>query len=297
MLATNVIASRGFHGQAGVVSKNILRLPWLALQRARGSEAAPSPNGGQSCCGFGVILSLLRSLALVCWPRTASRARNRCQTASRIKASQLPTTMPVQGIDVSYWQGDIDWDTGARSRRAFHLTSRRPKAATISIRNSSTTGTRPSRPASRAAPIISSIGAARPNEQALWFMLNVPPDRDALPPVLDLEWNSRSKTCPAPCVARDRARQDQDHARRDGGAYRQAADHLHRPEISPRGARRRVHQLSFLAALGRRRAGRQIPGRATGRSGSSPPPAACPASPARSTATASTARAPIGTAC
>ena len=28
-------------------------------------------------------------------------------------------------------------------------------------------------------------------------MLNVPPDTDALPPVLDLEWNSHSKTCPA----------------------------------------------------------------------------------------------------
>ncbi len=27
-------------------------------------------------------------------------------------------------------------------------------------------------------------------------MLNVPPDADALPPVLDVEWNSHSKTCP-----------------------------------------------------------------------------------------------------
>jgi GH25 family lysozyme M1 (1,4-beta-N-acetylmuramidase) len=34
------------------------------------------------------------------------------------------------------------------------------------------------------------------DEQALWFMLNVPPDPNALPPVLDLEWNSASKTCP-----------------------------------------------------------------------------------------------------
>ncbi|MCJ7787338.1 MAG: glycoside hydrolase, partial [Methyloceanibacter sp.] len=34
------------------------------------------------------------------------------------------------------------------------------------------------------------------NEQALWFMLNVPVDPDALPPVLDVEWNSHSATCP-----------------------------------------------------------------------------------------------------
>ena len=44
------------------------------------------------------------------------------------------------------------------------------------------------------------------NEQALWFMLNVPPDSDALPPVLDVEWNSRSKTCPGK-VDRDTALQ------------------------------------------------------------------------------------------
>ena len=33
-------------------------------------------------------------------------------------------------------------------------------------------------------------------------MLNVPPDPDALPPVLDVEWNSHSKTCPGH-VSRD----------------------------------------------------------------------------------------------
>ena len=33
-------------------------------------------------------------------------------------------------------------------------------------------------------------------EQAAWFRYNVPNDRDALPPVLDLEWNAQSRTCP-----------------------------------------------------------------------------------------------------
>jgi len=42
------------------------------------------------------------------------------------------------------------------------------------------------------------------HEQALWFMLNVPPDADALPPVLDVEWNSASKTC-AKTIPRDKA--------------------------------------------------------------------------------------------
>ena len=34
------------------------------------------------------------------------------------------------------------------------------------------------------------------HEQALWFILNVPNDPDALPPVLDLEWNGHSRSCP-----------------------------------------------------------------------------------------------------
>ena len=34
------------------------------------------------------------------------------------------------------------------------------------------------------------------SEQADWFVRNVPRDPDALPPVLDLEWHTHSKTCP-----------------------------------------------------------------------------------------------------
>jgi lysozyme len=34
------------------------------------------------------------------------------------------------------------------------------------------------------------------DQQALFFMVNVPNDHDALPPVLDLEWNPDSPSCP-----------------------------------------------------------------------------------------------------
>ena len=33
-------------------------------------------------------------------------------------------------------------------------------------------------------------------EQAQWFIDNVPVDPEALPPVLDIEWNAHSTTCP-----------------------------------------------------------------------------------------------------
>ena len=33
-------------------------------------------------------------------------------------------------------------------------------------------------------------------EQAAWFLANVPNDPAALPPVLDVEWNEQSRSCP-----------------------------------------------------------------------------------------------------
>ncbi|MFN3672960.1 MAG: GH25 family lysozyme, partial [Bosea sp. (in: a-proteobacteria)] len=34
------------------------------------------------------------------------------------------------------------------------------------------------------------------HEQAVWFKQHIPNDPDALPPVLDVEWNGHSRTCP-----------------------------------------------------------------------------------------------------
>jgi lysozyme len=103
--------------------------------------------------------------------------------------------MPVQGIDVSAWQGDIDWERVRTAGTQFvyikateggdHLD---PKfldnwygAKRAGIPRGAYHFVYWCRPAS---------------EQALWFMLNVPQDAEALPPVLDVEWNGHSKTCP-----------------------------------------------------------------------------------------------------
>ncbi len=110
-------------------------------------------------------------------------------------------SMPVQGIDISKYQGDIDWnrvrDAGIRfaymkvSEGGDHVDSRfyaNWEAA-------------------------SEAGVARgvyhfmywcrtAAEQAVWFSHAVPQDRTQLPPVLDLEWNNDSVTCPKR-VARD----------------------------------------------------------------------------------------------
>jgi lysozyme len=111
--------------------------------------------------------------------------------------------MPVQGIDVSYWQGNVDWqkvgDAGVRfayikaTEGGDHLDPkfrdnwRAAKQAGI---------------ARGAYHVMYWCRVAK--EQASWFMSNVPKDSGALPPVLDVEWNGYSKTCPHH-IARDDA--------------------------------------------------------------------------------------------
>jgi lysozyme len=111
--------------------------------------------------------------------------------------------MPVQGIDVSYWQGDIDWqkvgDAGVRFAY-IKATEGGDRLDPKFIDN-----WHAAKKAGIARGAYHFMYWCRPaKEQALWFMLNVPEDDDSLPPVLDVEWNSHSKTCPQR-IARDTA--------------------------------------------------------------------------------------------
>ncbi|HEX2446909.1 MAG TPA: GH25 family lysozyme [Methyloceanibacter sp.] len=104
-------------------------------------------------------------------------------------------TMPIQGIDVSYWQGDIDW-TAAREA-GVHFAFIKATEGGDHLDPKFLDNWNAAKRAGIARGAYHFIYWCRPaNEQALWFMLNVPADSDALPPVLDLEWNSHSKTCP-----------------------------------------------------------------------------------------------------
>lgn len=100
----------------------------------------------------------------------------------------------VHGIDISRWQGDIDWSRVRGSGISFvymksteggdHLDPnfRRYWRETAAAR------------IPRGAYhyyYFCRTGA----EQAAWFIRNVPRERGSLPPVLDIEW-THSKTCP-----------------------------------------------------------------------------------------------------
>jgi lysozyme len=111
-----------------------------------------------------------------------------------------PNAYPVHGVDVSKYQGDINWRTlksrgvsfafikategGDHVDEAFKKYWRGAKRAGIP----------------RGAYHFYYF-CTTAHKQAVWFINNVPRDSTALPPVLDAEWNHGSKTCkkkPAP---------------------------------------------------------------------------------------------------
>lgn len=115
-----------------------------------------------------------------------------------------PHRHKVHGIDVSKWNGNIDWQKVRSSDVSFafikategkdRADSRFPeywqgaKAAGIAY-----------------APYHFYYFCSTPDQQADWFIQNVPREAVMMPPVLDAEWNGDSKTCttrPAPDVVR-----------------------------------------------------------------------------------------------
>ncbi len=105
-----------------------------------------------------------------------------------------PTAYPIHGIDVSRWQGHINWDAVRAGGVSFAFIK-------------ATEGGDHSDPmfrtyweASRAAGVPRGAYhfyyfCRSAEENARWFIANVPRERGALPPVLDMEW-TRSRNCP-----------------------------------------------------------------------------------------------------
>jgi len=106
-----------------------------------------------------------------------------------------PSDYEIGGIDVSKYQGDIDWSSVKSSGVRF---------AWIKATEG---GDRVDEKFAQNWMLAKAAGLPRgayhfaywcrpAQEQAAWFIANVPTDPDALPPVLDVEWNGNSKTCP-----------------------------------------------------------------------------------------------------
>jgi lysozyme len=103
--------------------------------------------------------------------------------------------LPVQGIDVSKYQGDIDWDRVRESgiRFAYLKVSEGGDHVDERFYNYWEDAAAAGLPRG-AYHFIYWCRLA--TEQGIWFSQAVPQDKDQLPPVLDLEWNHHSPTCP-----------------------------------------------------------------------------------------------------
>jgi lysozyme len=104
-------------------------------------------------------------------------------------------TQPVQGIDVSKWQGRIDWASVKAAGTNFayiKATEGGDHVDELFVENWN--GARAAGVPRGAYHFVFWCRDAQ--EQVEWFKRNVPAEADALPPVLDLEWNSSSRTCP-----------------------------------------------------------------------------------------------------
>jgi len=120
----------------------------------------------------------------------------------------LPWYYPVHGIDVSKYQGDVDWRRvrGAGVEFAYIKATEGGDHADDRFWQNWEGAAAAGLP--RGAYHYYYF-CRTPAEQAAWFMSHVPKDRYALPPVLDIEWNHRSRTCrrfPDPETVRAEAR-------------------------------------------------------------------------------------------
>lgn len=105
-----------------------------------------------------------------------------------------PHDFPLHGIDVSKYQGDIEWDSVKQSGIAFAYIKATEGGNHIDPKF------RQNWEAARAAGLPRGAyhfvwWCRPPLEEIAWFEQNVPVEPDALPPVLDVEATPTSQTC------------------------------------------------------------------------------------------------------
>jgi lysozyme len=101
---------------------------------------------------------------------------------------------PIQGIDVSKWQDGIDWPAVRRAGTRFAFIKATEGGDHLDARFMENWHGAKAAGVPRSAYLF--IWWCRPAaEQADWYIRNVPRDPDALPPVIDAEWNSDSRNC------------------------------------------------------------------------------------------------------
>ncbi|OOY11809.1 glycoside hydrolase [Thioclava marina] len=113
-----------------------------------------------------------------------------------------PASLPVHGIDAARYQGEIDWHRARGAGVSFAWLKATEGG------DHSDPGFRVNAALARGAGVP--VGAYHfyyfcrsPEEQARWYIRNVPRRAGDLPPVLDIEWNHTSPSCRRRPAARE----------------------------------------------------------------------------------------------
>lgn len=108
--------------------------------------------------------------------------------------ARAPTDHEIHGVDVSKFQGEIDWAQAAAASVSFAFIKATEGGDRLDDRFRANW-----RGAARAGiprGAYHFFYFCRPaSEQADWFIRHVPAEAGSLPPVLDMEWNHLSPTC------------------------------------------------------------------------------------------------------
>lgn len=105
-----------------------------------------------------------------------------------------PKHFAVHGVDVSRWQGLIDWKKLRRDGANFAFIKSTDGGDHLDPNFKTNWNAAKQAGVPRGAYHFF-YWCRDASSQADWFIRNVPKEKDALPPVIDVEWNNESKTC------------------------------------------------------------------------------------------------------
>lgn len=107
---------------------------------------------------------------------------------------RAPWTYPVHGVDVSRWQGNIDWFK-ARNAGVSFVFIKATEGGDVADPMFLTHWNDTARANIARGAYHFYYFCRSPEEQAQWFIRHVPRSSGQLPPVLDIEW-THSRNCP-----------------------------------------------------------------------------------------------------
>ncbi|WP_246217637.1 glycoside hydrolase family 25 protein [Jiella pacifica] len=153
--------------------------------------ARPGPNAATGLSRRAVLAGLFATAGLAGCRSTTMSVEGLGLSDFSAEASHQ---YPVHGVDVAKYQGDIDWEAARDGGVSFVWMKATEGGDRLDDRFKEYWA--------KAAAARIPRGAyhfwyhCRPgNEQAEWFIENVPKQRGALPPVIDVEWTPFSPTC------------------------------------------------------------------------------------------------------